>query len=379
MKLDELKQKIRSSLSGIYQRGLQTSQQIAKHSFIKKGDGTQIQKVQSTLACDFGRSKILFLEVEKSAEGVKLVRFQKTARQAGQGKPAELLKQFYEAGGYGTRKVRVSVKGQGVVTRFIQFPKMKPEELRSAVTYEVEKYIPFKYNEVVVDFHILDDNVTLASGPGMNLLLVAVKKDDLNGLLQTFRDAALEVELVDVDAIAAINALEFFHPESFKSSVGILDIGAELSTFSVVKDGKPRFIRDISYGGADLAKLLKRKLGLSDQAAQEQLEVDRVPTPETVQVVKQGLGNLVADLKVSIDYYMDQSHSTAEPLKALFISGGGGYHATLIETLTADLSFPVQDMDMLSKIRLGEGIDAEFVKKNQSLLAVSLGLCLRDV
>lgn len=331
----------------------------------------------ATLACDFGQSKIAILEVQQSGQGLTISGFQKISRTEGQGKGAENLKACYEKGGFGTRKVRVSVKGQGVILRFIQFPKMKMEELRSAMVFEAEKYIPFKTNEVVVDFQIVDEIPASGGKPDqLTLLLVAVKRDDLSPLIQTFREAGLEIEIVDADALALINALEYFHPEAFRTSAAIFDFGREVSTLSVVQAGKPRFIRDISFGGVDLIKRLKRKLGKTDQEAVDYLEMDREPTPEVAEVLNEGLSGLVSDLKVSLDYYMDHAEHAA-PVQTLFLGGGQAYHPIVQKTLARDLGIRVQAMDVLGKVQLGDHVDRELIKKNEGFLPVAMGLCLR--
>lgn len=330
------------------------------------------------MACDFGKSKIVFLEIEKSAAGIKLLKFQKIARPQEKEKDPLVLKEAFESGGYHSRKIRISVKGQGVIIRFVQFPQMKVEELRNAISFEIDQYIPFKSHEVVWDFHVLEENLQASNGPAMNVLLAAVKRDELYATIKVFQDAGLEIELIDVDSLAAMNALAFFYPERFQMPVAILDIGTEISTLSVIHQGKPRFIRDISFGGLDILKRLKRKLGLSQEQALEQIEVDRVPTPEAALVLKESLDDLVSDLKVSINYYLDQVPS-AEPVKQLFMGGGGGYHPMVIETLKASLGFEVEAMDVLSKIQTSQEIDSTLIKKNQGLLPVSLGLLIRDV
>lgn len=344
-----------------------------------KREVAQASSVSSRIACDIGKSKIVMLELQKNPDAtITIARFKKMSRPKEQDKLIECFKEAFAQGGFSSNKVRISVKGQGVIVRFVQFPKMKIEELRSAITFEAEKYIPFKANEVVVDFSVLDDNVQLPTGVGMNLLLAAVKRDDVYPTLQWLISAGLSVELIDIDALAFINALEFCYPEMLQSAIGVLDIGTEISTLTITRNGKPRFIRDISFGGADIIKRLKRKLGLSDQAAMEQLEVDRAPNPEAVEVLKEGLGNLVSDLKVSLDYYLDQVQPP-EPITKLFLAGGGGYHPIVLEELGNNLGLPVQTIDVLSKISLAPGLDAELIKKNQGLIPIALGLALRDL
>ena len=356
--------------------------QIQVPTFIKKFLPAQSSKSsgpETSLACDFGRSKIAFVEIEKTPAGTRLLKFQKTTRPMEKERDAEILRQAYEAGEYKSKKVKIAVKGQGVIVRFIQFPHMKESELRSAISYELDQYIPFKAPEVVWDIVIIDDNIqTSGGGQGMSLMLVAVKRDELYPIIQTFQAAGLEIELVDVDALAIINAFEFFHPEEIKTTSAFLDIGADTSTLSIVQGSKPRFCRDVSFGGNDLIKRLRRKLGLSEEEAAKQIEVDEAPSPEAAAVIKETLADLVSELRISFNYFLDQV-SSADAVKKLFIGGGGAYHPLVMEMLSNALLIPVETLDVLSHVELGPGVDAQFVRKNQGLLPVVLGLAVRDL
>lgn len=329
------------------------------------------------LACDFGKSNILLLEAEKSPSGLKLLKFQRLARPEEKEKEAQLLKEALETGHYQSRKVRISVKGQGVIVRFVQFPQMKSVELRNAISFEIDQYIPFKEPEVLWDFQILEENLESADGAAMNVLLVAVKRDEIYGALKTFQEAGLEVELIDVDALAVMNAFAFFYPERFQMPIALLDIGTEVSSLSVAHHGKPRFIHDISFGGMDILKRLRRKLGLSPEQALEQMAVESVPMPEAAVILRESLVDLAADLKVSFNYYLDQVPS-AEPVKQLFLGSVAGYYPIVRETLGESLGIEIEAIDVLSKIEIGPEIDGERIKKAQGLLAVSLGLLIRE-
>lgn len=354
-----------------------SSSQIPLLNKILKGKSSAAAEAPSThLVCDFGKSKVVFLELEKSAQGLRLLKFNKTGRISSQGKDSEALKEFFAQGGYSTNKVRMSVKGQGVILRFVQFPMMKAEDLRSAISFEIDQYIPFKAHEVVWDFYVIEEGIPIANGIGQNVLLVAMKREELYTMVQIFQNAGLQIELIDVDALASINALAYFHPEDIKAAVAILDIGTEVSTLSVVHKGKPKFIRDMTYGGMDILKRLRRKLNLAQDQALLQIEVDREPTPEAAAVIKEALGDLVSDLRISLNYYLDQVQG-AEPVTKLFIEGGGAYHPLVIATLSESLGFAVEIMNVTAKLQLVDGVPEETVKKNQGMLPVALGLCLR--
>ncbi|MCM8776381.1 MAG: pilus assembly protein PilM, partial [Candidatus Omnitrophica bacterium] len=150
--LDRLKRLSHGITSQFQQFNLRDSfDKIQGQIFSKKKTGAVKSDIAS-LGCDYGLSKILIVEIQKSNSGIKMTHFSRIDRSEDKRKAAEEIKQCFEQGGFTTTKVRIAVKGQGVIARFIQFPKMKPEDLKSALSFEAEKYIPFKFNEVLIDY-----------------------------------------------------------------------------------------------------------------------------------------------------------------------------------------------------------------------------------
>lgn len=325
------------------------------------------------LACDLGKSKVSFLEVLRADNQLTLSNFSVVPRPE---KLGEGLKEFMESAGFLTNQVRISIKGHGVIVRFIQFPKMAEEDLRGAMTFEIEKYIPFKADEVIFDYIILDESVQAGDAEMMNLMLVVVKREEVYPLIESFQDLGLFVSLVDVDALAYTNSLEYFHPEISDKTVAVLDVGYEVSTLCIVEQGKPRFIRDISYGALDITKKLRRKLGIADEEAKKIIESDEAVSLEAQEVLKEAVAQLVTDLKVSFDYYSDQS-STAKAPEQLFMGGGGSCQPYVVEALSLELGFPSSTLNLGEKVQFAEGVNKEEVLKCQGLLPVALGLAIR--
>ena len=171
-------------------------------------------------------------------------------------------------------------------------------------------------------------------------------------------------------------ALEYFHPEDFAGHTGLLDLGTEISTLGIVRDGKPRFVRDISYGAYDLFKRFKTRSNLADEKVEKLFENNAAPTPDEMQAITESLEGLIRDLRVSFDYYHDQS-GQAKPVSKLFLSGVVS-HPAVLKVLSEGLQLPVVSMDILSKIKWDPGVDPELLKANASLLPVAMGLGLRE-
>lgn len=359
-------------------------QKIVPHDFsesvkkmIKKN--TVIKQLPSVrLACDLGKTKLSFLQMVKTGDEVLVTKFLKIPRPEEGGNVIDFLKQAGAEGGFQTSKIRIAVKGQGVIIRFIQFPQMNDEELRGAITFEAEKYIPFKSEEVIVDYHIIDREVQTNNGKMMNILLVAVKRDEIYPLIQVYQDAGFQVEMVDADVLSFLNAMEFLYPDDFKKNTGVLDFGSEVTTLGIVKDSKPQFIRDIAFGNKDLTKRLKRKTNTSlDDLLSQLSQTGENPSPELEQTLIESLQPLIADLKVSFDFYADQMQAS-EPIHKIYISGIIGSHPVVSKILSNAFGFEFAMIDVAPKIKLAETVKVEEIKQLSPILPVALGLCLRD-
>ncbi len=329
--------------------------------------------------CDLGRMRTVLLELEKRSDHLFIHQFKIIKNAIREQKTSSVLESFLNGKVFSNVGIRASLKGHAVVIRFIRFPKMSHEELKSAMSFEAEQYIPFKLNEVALDFAVIENSIKTSDGEKMEVMIVAIKKQDLEPTLEVFRLLDVKLSLLDVDILAALTALEYFHPVDFSQHIAFLDLGTELSTLGFVRDGKPHFIRDISYGTYDLHKRLKTKTGISDDECDAILENKEKPSDEAASAIKESLESLVGDLRISFDYYHDQALSVShpQPIGKVFVCGGA-VNELILKTLEMGLKMPVKSMDVLGKIQFSELADRNEFAANASLLTVALGLGIRE-
>jgi type IV pilus assembly protein PilM len=332
--------------------------------------------VSRVTVCDLGRARAVLLELEKRPGHLFIHRLEIIKNAFVDQKPSLALKPFLDGKKFQKDGIRVALKGHGVVIRFIRFPKMKVEDLRSAMKYEAEQYIPFELNDVVLDFGVVEENLKTDDGEKMEVMLAVVKRQELEPTLEVFRNLECRLSVVDVNILSAMTALEYFYPADFADHVGILNLGTEISTLGIVRGGKPRFIRDISYGTYDLQKRLKTRFNLAEEKLGRLFEKNEALSAEETQAITESLDGLIGDLRVSFDYYHDQS-GQSQPLAKLFLCGGTS-HPLVLKILNAGLQIPVVGMEVLSKIQWAPEVDQEILKTNAALLPVALGLGLRE-
>ncbi|MCS7201574.1 MAG: pilus assembly protein PilM [Dictyoglomus sp.] len=156
----------------------------------------------------------------------------------------EILKRIIKSFKLKKGKVLFSIPAQNTAIRFINFTYMPEEELREALRWELERFIPFPVEDVYFDYQIL--NITERENTKeYQLLLVASPSEILNSFLNILRDLNLEPELIDISFFCAIRT-------AIKE---IKDIPKELTLFIyarekfvdllILKNKTPLFFRSI--------------------------------------------------------------------------------------------------------------------------------------
>ena len=286
----------------------------------------------------------------------------------------EVLKKIIQA--QGIKRVNISVSGQQAITRYVDFPKMNAQELKQALKFEAEKYIPFPVEEVNLDGYILREDLP---DNKMRILLAAVKKESLNQRLKLLRELGLEIDIVDIDSLALINAFNFNYSEDENlknKTMALLNIGSATTNLNILENGLPSLSRDISIGGNNFTQRVADVLG-SDFKTAEGLKTDsdKRKSDKVISAVESVLAKLAQEVRTSFDYYESRSVSSVEKI---FISGGGSLYTGLKDMLTALLGLPVENWDPLKKISLAGNLDGSKIKAISGQLAVAIGLALRS-
>src|SRR4029077_15879812 len=158
---------------------------------------------------------------------------------------AEAIKGLMASAGIKSKKIVTAVGGRAVIIKKIAMDRMKEAEAREVIRWEAEQHVPFDMANVELDFQILDPD---ADGLQMNVLLVAAKRELVEGRVGLLKEAGLQPAVIDVDAFAIHNAFELNHPDAMQGVVGLVNIGHEVTNVNVLEDGVPVLTRDLSVG-----------------------------------------------------------------------------------------------------------------------------------
>jgi len=333
-------------------------------------------KAGRSIGLNIGKANIVGCEIASQGDQVTLEHCGRAEVRAAE-PVADQLKKFCGEMGFQSKEVNLSIKGYGVVIRFLIFPKMTPEEFASSIQFEAEKYLPFSISEVVLDYHI-NAQSSRADENSMEVILVAAKRAEVEKLVKSVEPAGLRVKAVDLDIFACINALEFSVPEMKEQVIGFVDFGAGDTTLCICEQGTVAFSRDIAFGGNDLTALIRRKLNVSQEEAYRIQHSASLPEGEQRAVVEVALDRLFQELKLSLNYFYNQ-HQNVTAVSCFYISGGFSQCSVLSELLGSRIEVPVKKWDPTEKMSLGPALNREALKPLIPFLPVSIGLALRTL
>jgi type IV pilus assembly protein PilM len=288
---------------------------------------------------------------------------------------SDAIRTALAAAGVKAKGVVTAVGGRDVIIKKIQIDRVKEQQARELIRWEAEQHVPFDMESVELDFQILDPD---ADGLEMSVLLVAAKRDLVEGKIRLLTDADIQPAIVDVDAFALHNAFEVNYPEAMSGVVCLVNIGHEVTNINILDDGVPLLTRDIAVGTRRFREDLQRERGLSAEEADALLQgYEKSPH---LQSVAETRGEEIAVGVERAAAFLASSSRSAAKLKATYTCGGGARVPGLNEALAARLRIPVNLATPLQRLRVrDDAFESLVVDDVAPLLMLPIGLALRQV
>ncbi|MDR3765175.1 MAG: type IV pilus assembly protein PilM [Acidobacteriota bacterium] len=292
------------------------------------------------------------------------------------GSVASAISKLFGEHAFKAKLVATSVSGHSVIVKKISIQTMAEPELGEAVRGEAAQYIPFDMSDVNVDYQVLSTDLT---GPTIDVLLVAVKKDKILNYTNALQLAGRQPSIVDIDAFALQNCYEYNYDPAPTATVALLNIGASVMNINILRGNNPLFTRDVSVGGNQYTDSLQKELDLGfDDAEALKLgrKVGTVSDDAKLPILQQVTEIIVLEIQKTFDFF--RATASGEHIERILVSGGSAQVPGLLEALRQEFSIPVDQLNPFQKVvpPIGEG--ADLIEKHASQLVVAVGLALRS-
>src|SRR5580692_3511447 len=185
---------------------------------------------KSFLAIDFGAGSLKLAEFDINEAGglclkyfdIKPLGVEGAADATREATILKILKETLAEGGFKAKNINVCAPGFQVFSKFVKLPPVDANKVTQIIQYEAQQNVPFPLAEVVWDYQIMGSSST----GELEVLLVAIKSDIVEGLFRVGEAAGLRLQLADVSPASLCNAFRYNYGD-LEDCTMLLDIGAK--------------------------------------------------------------------------------------------------------------------------------------------------------
>ncbi|MCE0497805.1 MAG: pilus assembly protein PilM [Methylacidiphilales bacterium] len=347
---------------------------------------------KSFLAVDFGAGTLKSAEFEiNEAGGLRLKQYglkslgaegsQETAREAA---ILKTLQELLAEKSIRSRNVNVCLPGFHVFSKFVKLPPVDAGKVTQIIQYEAQQNVPFPLEEVVWDYQILGST----AGGELEVLLVAIKADIVEGLFRVTETVKLHLQLADVSPAALCNAFRYNYGE-LEDCTMLLDIGAKTSNLLFFEKGKV-YSRSINLGAnsitQDFANESKKKFDVAEKIKIEEgfvslggayEEPENQDQAAISKIARQFMTRLHIQVNQTMQFYRGQQSGSAP--QRLFLSGGASIMPYTAQFFAEKINVPVEYFNPLRNVQIDPSINLEELARVAHSLGEVVGLGLRNL
>jgi type IV pilus assembly protein PilM len=252
------------------------------------------------------------------------------------------------------------------------------------IQYEAQQNVPFPLSEVVWDYQILG---SAASGE-LEVLLVAIKSEIVEGLFRMADTAKLKLQLCDASPAALCNAFRYNYGE-LEDCTMLLDIGAKTSNLLFFEKGKV-FSRSINLGAnaitQDFATESKKKFDDAEKIKIQEgfvslggayEEPENADQAAISKIARQFMTKLHIQVNQTMQFYRGQQGGSAP--QRLFLSGGASIMPYTAQFFAEKLNVPVEYFNPFRNVQIDPSVNLEDLSRVAHGLGEVVGLGLRNL
>lgn len=160
------------------------------------------------------------------------------------------------------RHVALALPEEKGFVRTIRMPRISPDEVREAISLQLEEYIPLPAEDVSFAYHILPDG----SSETMNVLIAAYPTSLITAYKETVEKAGLMLVSLEIESQAIARSVIPRAEE--QGAVLVVDIGLTRTSFLFAQDGYTQLTSTMPLGGKTMHEAIIQALRVDEKEAE---------------------------------------------------------------------------------------------------------------
>ena len=274
----------------------------------------------------------------------------------------------------------VAVPGSAVITKVISMPgNISDDEMAGQIELEADQYIPYSLDEVNLDFEVIGRS---ESNPDrVDVLLAASRGENVDVRVGASDLGGLTAKIVDVEAFALENAFSLVADDLEGQGVGeviaLVDIGATMTTLSVLNDRKIVYLREQVFGGKQLTEDIQRRYGLSYEEAGLAKRQGGLPDNYGPEVFDPFRESMAQQVNRALQFFY--SSSQIGQVDRIVLAGGCASIEDADRIVEEKSGVSVAIANPFAKMSLASKVNAQALANDAPALMIACGLAMRTL
>jgi len=292
---------------------------------------------------------------------------------------ADALRRAHKRLGTRNRNVALALPAAMVITKkIIVASGQSEEELELQVETEANQYIPFALDEVNLDFQIL--------GPAPNnadeveVLIAASRKEKVDDRVAIAEAAGLRPRVMDVESYATQDAFQMIAPSlpanGRDQNIALVDIGAHVMHFYVLRNNQILFSRDQAFGGNQLTHEIQRAFNLSPEEAESAKKNAGLPENYDADVLQPFMETLALEITRALQFFF--TSTSYSQVDQVVLAGGCALLPGLDELVAKRAGVNTIVGNPFANMSVSDRIRPRQLASDAPLLLIGCGLALRS-
>ncbi|MFH1187166.1 MAG: type IV pilus assembly protein PilM [Candidatus Levyibacteriota bacterium] len=289
---------------------------------------------------------------------------------------AQVIRKAAEDIGVDSKFVNVALAENQVYTKVLEMPVLSEKELRSAIYWEAEQYIPVPLTNITLAWNVLKKPETNSVNEKMQVLMVGAPTVLINKYQRIISGAGFTVIAMETEILSAVRSLVL--GDNFPTSL-IINIGSVSTSLAIIRKGIMVLTYSMSIGGAAINRAIAADLGLTAAQAEEYKKAygfsDKNLGGKIGKATEPILSSILAEVKKSIAFY-NQKYKDDATIRQIILSGGTA-KLPGIDAFFANASGIETEIANPWKVLSSQKIPKEILDNGPDY-AIAVGLAMRD-
>lgn len=232
-----------------------------------------------------------------------------------------------------------------IVSRLVSLPPLKEGEIKDALRFEAETFVPYPLDQVSIDYEVIEED----QAGRLTVFAIAAKNDLISNYIKIFKTAGIDLLAIESPAVSMRRILKQMATASVATM--LVDIGEKYSEIVAFRNGNIYFARSMPVGGESLTRAISVNLGLDMASAEEYKKAYGIKEMELEGKIKNSIMPVFSSMAEEIRRAMAQyTEGSDKAIELLVLSGGGSKMPGFAEELTRLLGIEVQVIQPFLKI-----------------------------